>query len=187
MATLNKIKQRLTKILVLAVLPLQRGGTATAQALNENGPALPKALALSSRHHLRKDYQGPHCHIAFCRPDEIRFFKNVGYEFPWKYKGVTVQIKVQQADLVLLTSTLPEVSAASAAAAAAADGGQELVEVLRFTGDIHTAITEEGGEELAVHYTGSNLAPFANWRIFAYEEVRCMITVKQHGDLNKGD
>jgi hypothetical protein len=84
-----------------------------------------------------------------------------------EYKGVTVQVKVQQADLLLLTSTLPEVSAA----AAAAGGGQELVEVLRFTGDVHTAIMEEGGEELAVYFEGSNLAAFANWRISAYEEV----------------
>jgi hypothetical protein len=149
---------------------LQRGLTATARILNGNRSGLPKTVLLSSRHYITENHQAVKCHIAFSRQDEIKCFKSVGYEFPMEYKGVTVQVKVHQADLLLLKSALPEGSAA------AADGGQELVEVLRFTGDIHTAMMEEGGEELAVYFEGSNLTAFAGWRIFAYEEVRCMFT-----------
>ena len=90
-----------------------------------------------------------------------------------EYRDTTVLIKVQQANLLLLTSDFPELSAV--AAAAAAGGGEELVEVVRFYGDIHTAYTDDGGEELAVYFDGSKVAAFAGWRIFAYEEVSMLL------------
>jgi hypothetical protein len=148
-------------------------GTASARILNEGGPGqYPKTILLSSRHYIKETPQAMQCHIAFSRQDEMKCFKSVGYEFPMEYKGVTVQVKVQQADLPHLTSTLrPGVSAAAAAAAGGQGltGGDEVV--LRFIGDICTVVMDEGGEELAVHYEGGNLAALANWRIFAYEEV----------------
>ena len=149
------------------------------------GPEGTRIIHLSGNQHLDKHLGSEHC-LKFSNSDEIACFETVGYEFPAKYEA-TVQVVVQQDDLLQLPTYLQAVAVgrkvnhtATAGGSSTSSGSEvedgdgqgsrRLYEVLSFHAAIWTFATTSG-KELAVYFDGRIISAFAGWWIRAYEEV----------------